>query len=95
MLSESDREKTAFSVNGEKYEFTRLPFGLRNAARIFQRAIDNILREQIGKTCNVYVDDIIIFSEDKNDHVKHVDWVLKTISDANEGLGGNLKFFFF
>jgi len=54
-LTEIDREKTAFSVNGGKYEFRRLPFGLRNAASIFQRKIDDILRQeqvlQIGKFC--------------------------------------------
>jgi len=83
ILAENYREKTAFSVSGGKYEFKRLPFGLRNAASIFQIAIDDILREQIGKTCYVYVDDVIIFSENENAHVKHVDWVLKTISDAN------------
>jgi len=83
ILAENDREKTSFSVSGGKYEFKRLPFGLRNAASIFQIAIDDILREQIGKTCYVYVDDVIIFSENENAHVKHVDWVLKTISDAN------------
>jgi len=32
--------------------------------------IDDILREQIGKTCSFYVDDVIIFSENENSHVK-------------------------
>jgi len=63
LLAEKDREKTAFSVANWKYEFCRLPFGLKNAPSIFQRAIDDVLREQIGKSCYVYVDDVIIFSE--------------------------------
>lgn len=62
-LAERDREKTSFSVNGGKYEFCRLPFGLKNAGSIFQRAIDDVVREQIGKICYVYVDDVIIFSK--------------------------------
>lgn len=82
-LAEEDREKTAFSVNGGKYEFCRLPFGLKNAGSIFQRTIDDVLREQIGKTCYVYVDDVIIFSVSEKDHVKHVEWVLKSLRDAN------------
>lgn len=83
ILAERDREKTAFAVNGGRYEFRRLPFGLKNAASIFQRTIDDILREQIGKFCYVYVDDVIIFSENEEMHVKHVDWVLKSLLEAN------------
>jgi len=72
-LAERDREKTSFSVNGGKYETRRLPFGLKNAAIIFQRRIDDILREQMGRFCYVYVDDVIVFSEDENSHIRHVD----------------------
>lgn len=50
---------------------------------MFQRAIDDVLREQIGKFCHVYVDDVIIFSETKEDHVRHIDCVLKNLLDAN------------
>jgi len=80
--------------SGVKYEFKRLPFGLRNASSIFRIAIDDSLREQIGKTCYVYVDDVIIFSENENAHVKHVDWVLKTISDANMRVSVKKSIFF-
>ncbi|KAH8338725.1 hypothetical protein KR074_003729 [Drosophila pseudoananassae] len=82
-LAEKDREKTSFSVNGGKYEYCRLPFGLKNAGSIFQRAIDDVLREEIGKICYVYVDDVIIFSENETEHVKHIDKVLKRLLDAN------------
>jgi len=82
-LAERDREKTSFSVNGGKYEFRRMPFGLKNAASIFQRTIDDILREQIGKFCYVYVDGVIVFSEDENSHIQQVDWILKSLYDAN------------
>lgn len=83
VLAERDREKTVFSVNNGKYEFCRLPFGLKNAPSMFQRAIDDILREEIGKTCYVYVDDVIVFSETKENHVKHIDCVLRKLLDAN------------
>lgn len=82
-LAERDREKTAFSVSNGKYEFCRLPFGLKNAPSIFQRAIDDVLRERIGKSCYVYVDDVIIFSQTKEKHVEDVNWVLKSLYDAN------------
>ena len=82
-LAERDREKTAFSVNNGKYEYCRLPFGLKNAPSIFQRAIDDILRDQIGKTCHVYIDDVIIFSKSEEEHCEHITWVLAKLLEAN------------
>lgn len=61
-IKESDKEKTAFSVNGAKYEFNRMPFGLKNAPSIFQRAIDDVLRPYIGKIAHVYIDDVLVYS---------------------------------
>lgn len=83
LLKESDIEKTAFSVNNGKYEFTRLPFGLKNAPSIFQRALDDILRNHIGKSCYVYIDDIIIFGKDEQEHFKNLEVIFKTLEEAN------------
>lgn len=82
-LKETDIEKTAFSINNGKYEFTRLPFGLKNAPSIFQRALDDILREFIGRCCYVYIDDIIIFSKSENEHFEHIGNIFKTLEEAN------------
>lgn len=82
-LIESDMAKTAFSVNNGKYEFTRLPFGLKNAPSIFQRALDDILREHIGKICLIYIDDIIIFGKNEDSHLKNIETIFKTLHKAN------------
>lgn len=82
-LVERDREKTAFSVSNGKFEFCRLPFGLKNAPSIFQRAIDDVLREEIGKSCHVYIDDIIIFSDSEQSHIDHINIILRKLFDAN------------
>lgn len=82
-LKESDIEKTAFAINNGKYEFVRLPFGLKNAPAIFQRTLDDILREHLGKICFVYIDDIIIFSQDEMSHAKNLETIFKTLNDAN------------
>jgi len=82
-LDERDREKSAFSVNNGKYEFCRLPFGLKNAPSIFQRAIDDVLRDEIGKSCHVYIDDIIIFSDSEEKHIEDLDRILKKLYQAN------------
>ena len=59
-LKEGDR-KTTFNINNGKFKFCRLPFGLKNAPGFVQKVIDDGLKK-IGKTCHVYIDDIIIFS---------------------------------
>lgn len=82
-LKESDIEKTAFSVNNGKYEFTRLPFGLKNAPSIFQRTLDDILREHIGQRCYVYIDDIVIFGKSEAEHFENIEKVFKTLETAN------------
>lgn len=82
-LCERDREKTAFSINNGKYEFCRLPFGLKNAPSIFQRAIDDVLRKEIGKCCHVYIDDVIIFSETKEQHFRDIETILQLLYKAN------------
>jgi len=68
LMKNSDIEKTASSINNGKFEFLRMPFGLTNAPIIFQRAMDGIFREQVGKTCHVYINDIIIFSDTIEQH---------------------------
>lgn len=83
-ISEStDIEKTAFSINNAKYEFIRLPFGLKNVPSIFQRALDDILREHIGKICYIYIDDIIVFSQDEKSHLENLNTIFDTLYRAN------------
>lgn len=82
-LKDKDIEKTAFSVNNGKYEFTRLPFGLKNAPAILQRALDDILHEHIGKICFVYIDDIIVFSKDDETHANDLRAIFETLRRAN------------
>lgn len=78
-----DIEKTAFSVDRGKYEYLRMPFGLKGAPATFQRVMDNILRECIGLFALPYLDDIIIFSPSLQEHGKHVSKVLEILREHN------------
>jgi len=60
-----------------------MPFGLTNAPRIFQRAMDDILREQVGKTCHVYMDGIIIFSKTIEQHYKDLTVIINILLNVN------------
>jgi len=83
LMNEPVIPKTSFSINNAKFEFLRMPFGLTNAPRIFQRAMDDILREQVGKTCLVYIDDIIIFSKKIEQHFKDLIVIIKILLNDN------------
>ena len=68
-LEESAKEKTAFIVENNLYEFNRMSFGLCNAPATFQRLMNFVLRDVSGKKALVYLDDVIIFSSTFEDHV--------------------------
>ena len=59
-----------------------MPFGLTNAPASFQRALDLILSRFKWKTCLIYLDDVIIYSRSMEEHIDHVDEVLRCLSAA-------------
>lgn len=82
-MKEADIPKTSFSTMNGKFEFLRLPFGLKNAPAIFQRMIDNVLKEFIGELCYVYIDDIIIFGgRTAEEHLENVEKVFAKLQKA-------------
>ena len=62
------------------HEFLRMPFGLTNAPATFQRAMNVALHGLIGKSCFVYVDDIIVYSRTFEQHLKDIESVLSRLS---------------
>ena len=59
-----------------------MPFGLTNAPATFQKFITDVLREYMDVTCVIYLDDILIFSENKGEHTKHVKQILAKLQEA-------------
>ena len=57
-MRDSDKQKTAFTTPLGHYEFSRMPFGLKNAPATFQRLMNSILTGLQGLQCFVYLDDI-------------------------------------
>lgn len=86
-LEKSSQEKTAFSTKKGQYCFTRMPFGIAAAPGTFQELMTTVLGET--QSAMVYMDDILIYSENAADHYKTLDSVLKEIVKA--GLRVNPK----
>ncbi len=66
-----------------------MPFRLVNTPAMFQEYINRVLHDCLDVTCLAYLDDILIFSEDKAEHTEHVCEVLHHLSKA--GLYLNLE----
>ena len=79
---EEERSKTAFTCHEGCFEFCRIPFGLCNAPATFQRKVDMMLSGYRWRTCLVYLDDIIVFSNTKEDHFTHVRENLTILKEA-------------
>ena len=67
----TDREKTTFTTPLGTFMYARMPFGLTNAGATFQRAMDVAFMDQVNKFVVIYLDDITIFSNSNQKHLKH------------------------
>ncbi|BHF61290.1 hypothetical protein SprV_0100426300 [Sparganum proliferum] len=69
-IEASDVPKTAVTTPFGLFEFTRMPFGLRNATQTFQRSIDQVLRGL--DFVYAYIDDLLVASTDAAEHEVHI-----------------------
>ena len=79
-LGKSSRAKTVFVTPFGKYEFLMVPFGLAQAPAYFQLLMNKVLKGL--KFLMTYLDDIIIFSEDESQHLKHLETVFSHLREA-------------
>ncbi|CAE1249037.1 Transposon Ty3-I Gag-Pol polyprotein,Transposon Ty3-G Gag-Pol polyprotein [Acanthosepion pharaonis] len=76
-IEPTDIPKTAITTSFGLYEFTRMSFGLRNAAQSFQRLIDEVLRG-LSYTY-AYIDDVLIASKTHEEHYYHLQTVFQRL----------------
>ncbi|KRH93384.1 putative LTR retrotransposon, partial [Pseudoloma neurophilia] len=80
-LKKEDRTKTAFVTPFGKYQWNRIPMGLKNPPKYFH----NLIARALGNIENVavFIDDIIVFSKSEEDHFETINNVLKILEDRN------------
>uniref|UniRef100_A0A3B3IH81 Gypsy retrotransposon integrase-like protein 1 n=1 Tax=Oryzias latipes TaxID=8090 RepID=A0A3B3IH81_ORYLA len=78
-IREGDEWKTAFNTPLGHYEYLVMPFGLTNAPAVFQRLVNDVLRDFLNRFAFVYLDDILIYSSNLTQHEHHVRLVLERL----------------
>jgi len=78
-IKEGHEWLTAFNTRYGQFEYLVMPFGLCNAPGTFQSFINDSVREYLDVFCSAYLDDILIYSEDENQHVEQVRKVLRRL----------------
>jgi hypothetical protein len=69
-LSAEDREKTAFITPLGIYCYKVMPFGLKNAGTTYQQMVTKMFKDQIGKTMEIYIDDMVVKNRSSQNHLK-------------------------
>ncbi|CAL8152777.1 unnamed protein product [Prunus armeniaca] len=72
MMHEDDKAKTSFIIERGTHCYKVMPFGLKNAGATYQRLVNKIFKEQIGKTMEVYVDDMLVKAPERADHIENL-----------------------
>ena len=80
-VKDSDVPKTAFRTWYGHYEFLIMPFRLTNAPAVFMDLINWILRSYLDRFVVVFIDDILVYSQDKKEHADHLRIVLQTLRE--------------
>ena len=61
------------------YCYTVMPFGLKNAGSTYQRLVNKTFKTHISKTMEVYIDDMVVKSQEKSQHVRHLEEVINIL----------------
>ena len=80
-MKDVDVQKTAFKTRYGHYEFLVMPFGLTNASTAFMDLINRVFRPYLDRFVVVFIDDILVYSINEQEHEQHLKIVLQTLRE--------------
>lgn len=83
LMDSNDAEKTAFSTGFNHFEWVRMPMGLKSAGHTFQRLMNSVMTGLNGISCFVYLDDLVIYAKDIEDHEIKLNRVFERLREFN------------
>jgi len=72
LMNPEDQEKTSFITECGTYYYKVMPFGLKNAGATYQRLVNRMFKDLLGKTMEVYIDDMLVKSTLSTSHFDHL-----------------------
>ena len=81
-LKKEDIPKSVYVCKYGHFEMTRMPFGLNSAVSTFQRTMELALQGLQWVTCLIYIDDIVVYGKNFEEHISRVEEVLNRMRKA-------------
>ena len=88
-MEEADQEKTSFVTSQGLFCYKVMPFRLKNAGTTYQRLMNKMFADQIGRNVQVYVDDMLMKSLREDDHLDNLKETFDTLQSYNMKLNPN------